>query len=138
MKIPPLGISLLWIVLSTGCAFDVVSVHQTPAAFTLAPDSTDDDFVLQEPVKVLLGTGFPTYLEAGTHWHRVGRIQYGTVYKTRDQVVTVEASNIYEAQLVVENQMIQGFYLPVEKTFASAKEPIRIITKPISTDNKTP
>lgn len=129
-------IRLVAITMLTGCAFDVVSVHQVPAAFTLASASSADDFVLQQPVKILLGTGFPTHLEAGTHWHLVGQTQYGAVYKTQDQIVTVEASNIYEAQLVVENQTVKGFYLPVEKAFAPAKEPVPIKTQPISTDKK--
>jgi nitrogen regulatory protein PII-like uncharacterized protein len=40
--------------------------------------------------------------------------------------VTVEASNIYEAQLIVSNQCITGFYLPVEKMVTPVSPPIHI------------
>jgi hypothetical protein len=123
---------LLLVMLLTGCAFDVSYVNQTPAAFTMATGATNDDFVLQESVDVRLGTGFPTHLKAGTRWHRVGQTQYGTVYSTKDQIVQVEASNIYEAQLVMSNQTVQGFYLLVEKTFAPASNPVRVTIHPIN------
>jgi len=83
-------------------------------------------------VDVGLGTGFPTHLKAGTRWHRVGQIQYGTVYSTKDQIVEVEASNIYEAQLVMTDQTVKGFYLPVEKTFTPASHPVSIAIEPIN------
>ena len=117
----------LWLVIVlTGCAFDVSYVNQTPAAFTMATGPTNDDFILQEPVDVGLGTGFPTHLNAGTRWHQVGQTQYGTAYSTKDQIVQVEASNIYEAQLVMSNQTVKGFYLLVEKTFVPASNPVRV------------
>ncbi len=42
----------------------------------------------------------------------------GDVYKTRDQVLTVEASNVQEAYIVVESGRLVGFYMPVERTFS--------------------
>jgi hypothetical protein len=38
------------------------------------------------------------------------------VYATRDRVLTVEASNVHEAYIVVSNGKLVGFFLPVEKT----------------------
>jgi len=109
-----------------GCAFDVSYVKKTPATFMVAKASLPD-FVLQQDVKVGLGTGFPTRLNRGTHWHQVGSTELGAVFVTQDQIVTVEASNIYEAQLIVSNQCITGFYLPVEKMAAPVSPPIHII-----------
>jgi len=112
----------LWL---TGCAFDISYVKQTPATFTAMP-GVSPDFILQQDVKVSLGTGFPTRLKSGTCWHQIGTTEYGTVFVTKDQIVTVEASNIYEAQLVVSNQCITGFYLPVEKMVTPVSHPIHI------------
>jgi len=60
----------------------------------------------------------------------VGRIEQGEVYKTKDQVVTVEASNMYEAQLVLSGSLVVGFYLPVERTFTAADPPQQIQRTP--------
>lgn len=106
-----------------GCAMDIVSVKQTPA--TLAPVVGDSPTItLQSEVTVSIGTGFTTRLKKGTTWRRVGKIAEGDVYTTRDQVVTVEASHIHEAQVVVVGNQVVGFYLPVERTFAVAKTPV--------------
>jgi hypothetical protein len=128
----PTAWCLLLVLALTGCAFDLSYVNQTPAAFTMAAGPTNDDFILKESVDVRRGTGFPTHLKAGTRWHRVGQTQYGAVYSTTDQIVKVEASNIYEAQLVITNQTVQGFYLLVEKTFVQASHPISITIQPIN------
>ena len=47
-------------------------------------------------------------------------------FTTKDQIVTVEASNIYESQFVIPNQCINGFYLPVEKMVAPVSPPVHI------------
>ena len=117
------GISLLL----GGCAFDVVHVKQQPATFTNACDSPS--FRLTKEVKASLGTGFPTILKANTTWNQVGVTDLGKVFATKDQVVKVEASNIYEANIVVTNHVLVGFYLPVEKTFAPLSNPLPLETK---------
>jgi hypothetical protein len=109
-----------------GCAFDLSSVNQHPATFVSKADGTES-FTLDHSVKAHLGTGYVTRLNAGTHWHEVGSTEFGKVFATRDQVVTVEASDIYEAELVVSNRFITGFYLVVEKTFAPVTRPIPIV-----------
>jgi hypothetical protein len=113
-----------------GCAFDVSHVKQTPAAFTSASDSPS--FLLIREVKARLGTGFPTILRANTTWNQVGATEAGKVYATKDQVVKVEASNIYEAYIVVSNNCLTGFYLPVEKTVTPLSHalPLEIQNKP--------
>ncbi len=110
-----------------GCAFDVVHVTQQPATFSNACDSPP--FQLTKEVKASLGTGFPTILKANTTWNQVGVIDFGKVYATKDQIVKVEASNIYEANLVVTNDALVGFYLPVEKTFSPLSGPLPLKTK---------
>ena len=97
---------------------------------------TSPDFVLQREVKVGLGTGYPTRLKSGTRWHQGGITEHGTVFATKDQIVTVEASNIYEGQLIVSNQCITGFYLPVEKMVASVSKPIHIEIQSVNQNKK--
>jgi hypothetical protein len=126
----PLGFLLITLVLAGGCAFDISHVEQLPVNYAAAMGSEDESFTLVQPVTAKLGTGFPTRLNGGTRWRMVGHTEYGKVFATKDQILTVEASNIYEAQLVVADQSITGFYLPVEKKFVRVKQLIRIETQP--------
>ena len=123
-----LSLPVVCLLFLAGCAFNLVSVKQSPVSCTPVV-GTPQNFVLSQDVKAKLGTSFPTRLKAGTRWHQVGITEFGDVFATRDQVVTVEASNIHEAQLVVSNRVITGFYLPVEKTFAPVTQPVAIETK---------
>jgi len=116
---------LAGLLLPAGCAFDISYVKKLPATFSAATASAPD-FVLQQDVTVGLGTGFPTRLRRGTRWHLVGTTEYGGVYATKDQIVTVEASNIYEGQLIISNQCVTGFYLPVEKMVTPVSRPIHV------------
>lgn len=100
-----------------GCAFDVVRVKQIPTR--LEPvDADHDQWVLTKDIKVKLGTGYSRTLKAGTTWNLVGKTEYGDVYRTKDQILTVEGSNIYEAFIVVSDGYLVGFYLPAEQTFS--------------------
>jgi len=122
----PVAIAVL---LLTGCAMDIVSVKQSPT--TLAPAGDPGaPVVLQNDATVSIGTGFPTKLKKGTVWRQIGQIAEGEVFTTRDQVVTVEASNIHEAQPVIHGGNVVGFYLPVERTFTRAKAPVAITFQP--------
>jgi hypothetical protein len=126
--LPGLSFVLL-LELYTGCAFNVWQVKQVPAAFAAACDSPT--FRLTRETKVGLGSGFDTVLKANTTWNQVGVTESGKVYSTKDQVVKVEASNIYEAYLVVSNNCLAAFYLPVEKTVVPLSRPI-----PLEIQNK--
>ncbi len=130
-RVGQLGLGLGYAIMTglTGCAFDVVSVRQIPATFESVAGAPAT-FVLRKEVEVSIGTGFKTRLRQGTSWRQVGKIAQGTVFTTKDQVVTVEASNISEAQIVVFGQRIVGFYLPVEHTFAPASSPISLEPNP--------
>jgi len=121
------------LLLLTGCAFDLVHVKQMPVSYLSIADPAKA-FVLVHEVKATLGTTYPTRLKAGTRWRQVGTTEHGAVFATQDQIVTVEDSNIHEARLVVSDDVIKGFYLPVEKTFVPVKHPIRIQTQTLQTN----
>ena len=103
--------------LAFSCAFDVIRVKQEPAQFE--PNASDQDaWILGQDIKVSLNTGYTRKLKAGTRWHCIGKIENGAVYKTNDQILTVEGSNIYEAYIVVFEGYLVGFYLPGNQTYS--------------------
>jgi len=110
-------------VLLAGCAFNLVHVKQIPTTFTPSAE-TGPKLELAQPVKALLGTSYPTLLKAGTRWVQVGTSDQGEVFSTRDQIVTVEASHMHEADIVVSNSLLTGFLLKVERTFAPVTRPV--------------
>ena len=117
------------LLLLAGCAFDVIHLRQVPANFEAAAGSTET-WVLGGNTRIPLERGYAAPLRQGTAWYRVGRIEQGDVFKTKDQVVTVEASNVHEAELVLKGNLAIGFYLPVERTFTPADPPQEILRTP--------
>ena len=108
-----------------GCAFDVVHVKQIPANFIPAEQDKESWKLLKE-VNVTLSSGYNEKLKSETKWDYIGKVEQGDVFKTEDQILTVEGSNIFEAYLVVSNGYIKGFYLPVEKTFSPLSSPKKL------------
>jgi hypothetical protein len=103
-------------------ACDFIAIRQTPTVFVA--EASPQTLVLNVQERVPLVEGKSRRLLAGTTWHKIGRVNEGDVYETKDQVVTVDASNEHEAQLVVKDGMAVGFYLPVEHSFTAASKPI--------------
>jgi hypothetical protein len=127
MKIIPVVVTASCLFLA-GCAFDVIRVKQEPAVLDTT-QACDDAFVLSETIKVAPMGGYERELQSATHWRCVGKIAQGGVFRTRDQILTAEASNIYEADLVVSGNQIVGFFLPVESTFSPLKKPHALIVR---------
>jgi hypothetical protein len=94
------------------CASAVV---QEPTQFTPGVGNT---FRLALTVEAPLSTGYSTTLRTNTRWELVGTVTQGEVYRTKDQIVTVEGAHIHEGYIVVKNGALVGFYLPVERTFS--------------------
>jgi len=116
---------LIVVLVLNGCAFDVLQLQQVPAELQTGSGCADQ-FTLSEDTKVDAGPGYSRVLKSGTRWECVGVISQGKVYKTKDQILTVEASNIFEANLVVNNQQLIGYYLPVERSFSPLDEPQKL------------
>jgi hypothetical protein len=121
---------LLPVLIVTGCAFDVVHVEQVPTRLEAGGEPADG-FVLDAEATVNVGAGYMRTLKRGTRWRYIGRIAQGAVYTTADQVLTVEASNIHEAYIVLRSRELVGFYLPVEKTFAPSPNVVALSMKPV-------
>jgi hypothetical protein len=109
-----------------GCAFDISHVTRVPTEFQpSAPDRSG--WTLRQEQSIGLGSGFPTKLRPGTRWQLAGHVPQGNVYRTSDQIVTVEASNIYEAMVVTQGDTCVGFYLPVDRAFVAATSPVALV-----------
>lgn len=103
------------------CAFDLVHVKQLPTKLDTTQQKRPT-FILEKEENIDLGTGYSRVIKAGTKWDYVGTTESGDVYNTKDQILTVEASNIHEAYIVISSGKLVGFYLPVEKTFSPLSE----------------
>ena len=110
-----------------GCAFNIISVQQLPARFEAVTD-TQAAWSLTTTVRVKLPEGKSSPLKAESTWRQVGRIAQGDVFHTADQNVWVVASHQHEADIVVKDGQVVGFYLRVEGTFAPASPPVDIKT----------
>jgi hypothetical protein len=102
--------------LLAACAFDVVILQKTPAELAASADS-GERWTLGTDTRATLAAGWASALRAGTTWRRLGTIAEGDVFRTKDQLVTVEASNLYQADIVVSGGQLVGFYLPVDHLF---------------------
>ena len=118
------------LILLNACAFDVVHIKQTPVQLEQGQIS-ERSFELKKEVNISLGTGYSRTLKTGTKWDYVGMISHGDVFKTKDQILTIEASNIYEAYIVISSGKLVGFYLPVEKSFSPLNNQIELIMNEI-------
>ena len=114
----------------SSCCFDLVHVKQAPAQVD-TDTSPKSSWILNEKVDVQLDTWYKTNLKKDTKWDFVGCLNEGDVYKTSDQIVTVEGSNTFEAYIVMRGENLVGFYLPVEKTFSPLGRPIPLKIKKI-------
>ncbi len=114
------------------CAFDVVKVEQIPSKFKKGIPC-DKSFMLSQDIEVDVGSGYRRTLRKGTRWYCVGEIEQGLVFKTKDQILTVEASNIYEANIVISVRNLVGYYLPVEHSFSPLASPKKIMMEEIPT-----
>lgn len=128
------GLLLPLLMLFAGCAFDVVKIDQVPATLAPPPPAASS-FTLQRLATVSLSTGYSRTLKAGTVWRPAGSLPQGGVFKTRDQVLTVEGSNIYEAYLVVKGAQLLGFYLPANGTYSPLERPVDLHL--LTSDGKT-
>lgn len=108
----------------SGCAFDLAHVSYVPTVYT---PQTGTEFQLKEDT-VITGSpcGYDRVLSKNSKWKLVGAIPQGDVYRSRDQVLSVECSNVHEAYLVLAQGSIVGYYLPVERGFVKIDEAIKL------------
>jgi hypothetical protein len=116
---------MLFILFLSGCAFDFAHVRYKPTEYVPSP-GVRKSFVMAESMEITEGTCYDRTLRKGKKWNLTGSISEGEIYKSSEQILTLECSNVHEAYLVVANGSIVGFYLPVEKGFVGISKPMKM------------
>jgi hypothetical protein len=116
----------------SACAFNVIYLRRSPTHFE-ARGSPAPALMLCADSSVELPMGLASPLRHGTIWHVVGTVPEGDVLATGDQVLTIAASDEYEAEPVVNNGGIVGFYLPTTVEFAPAAQAVTVNLRPDGT-----
>ncbi|MBT8101157.1 MAG: hypothetical protein KJO82_15485 [Gammaproteobacteria bacterium] len=114
-------IAMLCVLAVAGC-----SAQLEQRAAPMRVQSTNLSYVLQNSVELKAARAARTELRAGTRWTKIGEIEQGDVYETKDQVVIVNSFDVHEASIVVANQSVVGYYLKIENAFV-AVEPVPIV-----------
>ena len=123
-------VGLVCAALLSGCAFDLNHVKFDAAQLDSGLSETRS-FTLEKEVALKdLPCGYNRTLKKDRKWTLVGRIKQGEVFKPIQHSLTVECSNVFEAYLVLQEDQLCGFYLPVEKGFVNMGKPIKLPIKP--------
>jgi len=110
--------------LLSGCSTSQIKLHGD----LVYANESETEFVLKNVVVVEALHAKPLTLKPDTRWRKVGTIERGVVYDTRDQVIIVNSFNVYEGYIVISEGSVVGYYLPTEKTFVETK-PVTINLK---------
>ena len=122
--------ALLVVVLVSGCAFDLADVKYAPAQFQSMTEA-GRAFTLSTNMKLTgMPCGYGRELRKNTRWESSGSMAQGEVFRSRDQILTLECSNVYEAYLVVRDGRLMGFFLPVQQGFVGLAEPVVLPVNP--------
>ncbi|MFL6260130.1 MAG: hypothetical protein ACJ76Y_10500 [Thermoanaerobaculia bacterium] len=122
-----MAILFLTLMVLTGCAFDIMDIRYAPVGFEQSRQEEGRSWVLTSDISLQHAPcGYRRTLRKGTRWKLVGALPQGEVFKSDDQVLTLECANVFEAYLVVSGRQLIGFYLPVEKGFVAASKPLHL------------
>jgi len=115
--------------LFVACAFDLAHLKYAPTTLTECNEECPTFTLKEELVLNNLPCGYNRKLKENSEWKKVGATEFGDVYKSLNQCLTLECSNVFEAYLVLNGNDITGFYLPVEDGYVALKNPIKITKK---------
>ena len=105
------------------CAPEVVRrPTQLTSVAEQATEQAKATIEIVETVPVSVGPGYRRVIRRGSLWTRIGRSVEGEVFKPVDGVFTVEGAHVHEAYLVLDGDLLVGFYLPVERAFAPVRD----------------
>ena len=125
-------ICLFCAALLSGCAFDLGHIKFDAAQLQSGLSETRN-FTLEKDLALNgLPCGYHRTLKKDKKWTLIGMFDKGEVFKPIGHSFTVECSNVFEAYLVLQENRLCGFYLPVEKGFVKMEKPI---TLPIKAEN---
>ncbi len=104
----------------TGCASEIV---KTPAKFSAIEPDKMKLIQIQKDTKVSSSSGYTKVIKGGSIWKLIGEIEEGNVYKIMNDIFIVEGAHIHEANIVIKDQILVGYYIPVLEKFSKAPEP---------------
>jgi hypothetical protein len=73
---------------------------------------------LQREAVVQLSTGRRRPLAMGSRWDAVGKLPQGVVYRPTEGSFLLVGRDVHEAYLVIQDSVLQGFYLPGESRYS--------------------
>ena len=112
--------------LCAACAFDLAHVTYTAATFQSTQNATHTVVLSDNVALTSTPCSNSRTLRKTTRWDQVGTIAEGDVLRSKDQVLTLECSNVHEAYLVMSGDKLIGFFLPFEKGFVPHSPPIEL------------
>lgn len=113
-------------IILAACAFDLAHVKFKPTAITACPENCRAFSIVTEKKLTNLPCGYDRTLKKDSKWIMIGTVEAGSVYKPTNQSLTVECSNVFEAYLVMNGNMLNGFYLPVEDGYIALAKTIEL------------
>lgn len=106
------------VIVFAGCASEVA---RTQVRLDAAAAGERPRIELAKETTVYSSSGYSRVLPAGSRWELRGTLPQGKVYKRLDGIFTVEGAHVHEAFLVVSENKVVGYYLPVEQAFSPAE-----------------
>lgn len=112
-------------VLLTSCATEI---PRQPT--TLIPDAEGEGqsrvIQVDEDAVVQLPSGYPRSIPAGSSWKESGTVEGRVVYKPTKDVFTIEGAHVHEAYLLLDGNMLVGFFLPGESAVSWLKNKVML------------
>jgi hypothetical protein len=115
---PARAAGLLVVPLSLSLAACAPEVVRQPAQLTSVTGQPTSAIEVLQDASISVGPGYQRVIPRGSVWTNVGRTAQGEVFKPVGRVFTVEGTHIYEAYIVLDDDRVIGFYLPVERAFS--------------------
>jgi hypothetical protein len=113
-----------------GCA--PVIIVQDAKFESLASGKSQKLEAFQQDVSIRLASGYSRNIAAHSRWILVGEIPQGRVFKPVGIVFTIEGRQVHEAYLVVQGDLLVGFYLPGEGHFSPLDQPVSLSLENLS------
>lgn len=105
------------------CAFDLANIHPTPITLAPCTQNCETITVTEDVALTNISCGYDRTIKKDSKWRLAGEVLEGEVYKPVNTCFTIECSNVFEAYLVLRENSIVGFYLPVERGFVHLGTP---------------
>ena len=118
----PLLVLLPLFFLLAACASELV---RTPTILKTSTTALETIELVAEGT-VSMGLGNEKILPVGSKWQGIGALEQGRVFKPVGAVFNVHGANAHEAYLVIENDLLVGFYLPGERAWSNLERKIRL------------